>query len=144
MQPTLPKGFISISDAVALIASDTRANAKVDTKWLVNHIDWVEEAHNFRIPLLKTTDDGKISHIGDTYIQVTTTYDKEVIKKAIRDHYREMVGHEYDAPVTRAVSTVSDEEQSGGAVRPRKTKAIAKEGAVIGTGETIKTNGADL
>lgn len=143
MQPTLRKGFISIADAVKLIASDTRSDAKVDTKWLVQHIDWIEEAHNFRIPLLKTVDGG-VSRIGDTYVEVMTTYDKEVLKKAIRDHYRDMVGHEYDAPATRAMSTVSDEEQSGGAVRPRKSKAIAKEGAVIGTGETIKTNGADL
>ncbi len=126
MQPTLPNGFITIEDAVKLIQSDTRSDAKVDTSWLVKHIDWVEEAHNFRIPLMKTS------------------YDKEVLKKAIRDHYRDMVGHEYDAPITKAVSTVADEEQTGGNVRPRKSKSIAKEGAVIGTGETIKTNGADL
>lgn len=144
MQPTLPNGFITIEDAVKLIQSDTRSDAKVDTSWLVKHIDWVEEAHNFRIPLMKTTSDKKVISIGSKYVEIMTSYDKEVLKKAIRDHYRDMVGREYDAPITKAVSTVADEEQSGGDVRPRKSKSIAKEGAVIGTGETIKTNGADL
>ena len=144
MQPTLPNGFITVEDAVKLIQSDTRSDAKVDTKWLVKHIDWVEEAHNFRIPLMKTTSDKKVVNIGSKYVPVMTSYDKEVLKKAIRDHYRDMVGHEYDAPITKSVSTVADEEQTGGNVRPRKSKSIAKEGAVIGTGETIKTNGADL
>lgn len=144
MQPTLPKGFISVEEAVKLIQSDSRSDAKVDTKWLVGHIDWIEEAHNFRIPLMKTTSDKKVVGIGSRYVSIMTSYEKEFLKKAIRDHYRDMVGHEYDVPVTKAVSTVADEEQSGGAVRPRKSKSIAKEGAVIGTGETITTNGADL
>ena len=144
MQPTLPNGFITIEDAVKLIQSDTRSDAKVDTSWLVNHIDWVEEAHNFRIPLMKTTSDKRVISIGSKYVEIMTSYDKEVLKKAIRDHYRDVMGREYDAPITKAVSTVADEEQTGGDVRPRKSKSIAKEGAVIGTGETIKTNGADL
>lgn len=144
MQPTLPKDFIPLEEAVALINSDSRTDAKVNTKWMVKHIDWIEEAHNFRIPLMKTTSDKRVESIGNKYVQIVTSYEKELLKKTIRDHYRDMVGHEYDAPVTKAVSTVSDEEQSGGAVRPRRSKSIAKEGAVIGTGETITTNGADL
>lgn len=144
MQPTLPNGFISIEDAVKLIQSDTRSDAKVDTKWLVSHIDWIEEAHNFRIPLMKTVAGKGAQTIGSKYVQITTSYEKEYLKKAIRDHYKDMVGHEYDAPVVRAVSSVADEEQSGGAVRPRKSKPIAKEGTVIGSGETVTTNGADL
>ena len=144
MQPTLPKDFMSLEEAVALINSDSRSDAKVDTKWMVKHIDWIEEAHNFQIPLMKTTSDKRVEPIGKKYVQIVTSYDKELLKKTIRDHYRDMVGHEYDAPVTKAVSTVADEEQSGGAVRPRRSKSIAKEGAVIGSGETITTNGADL
>lgn len=144
MQPTLPKDFMSLEEAVALINSDSRSDAKVDTKWMVKHIDWIEEAHNFQIPLMKTTSDKRVESIGKKYVQIVTSYDKELLKKTIRDHYRDMVGREYDAPVTKAVSTVADEEQSGGAVRPRRSKSIAKEGAVIGSGETITTNGADL
>lgn len=143
MQPALPKGFISIDEAVELINSDTRANAKVDTSWLVHHIDWIEEAHNFRIPLLKTTTDKKVVRCGSKFVQVLTSYDKEVLKRAIRNHYRDMVGHEYEAQKVRAVSSVVDDEVSSGA-RPRRSKPIAKEGQAIGTGETITTNGANL
>ena len=144
MQPTLPNGFITIEDAAQLIHSDTRSDAKVDTKWLVSHIDWIEEAHNFRIPLMKTVEGKGAVGIGSKYVTITTSYEKEFLKKVIRDHYRDMVGHEYNAPIVKAVSSVADEEQSGGNVRPRKSKPIAKEGAVIGSGETITTNGADL
>lgn len=143
MQPTLPKGFISIQEAVELINSDTRANAKVDTKWLVSHIDWIEVAHNFRIPLLKTTANKEIEKIGSKYVEIRDAYDRETMKRAIRDHYRDMVGREYAAPTVRAVSSVVDDEVAGGA-RPRKSKPIAKEGQTIGTGETITTNGANL
>lgn len=143
MQPTLPKGFISIQEAVTLINSDTRSDAKVDTKWLVSHIDWIEEAHNFRIPLMKTTSDKKVVKIGSKYVEIRDAYDRETMKRAIRDHYRDMVGHEYEAPKVRAVSSVVDDEVAAGA-RPRKSKSIAKEGQTIGTGETITTNGANL
>lgn len=143
MQPTLPKGFISIDEAVALINSDTRADAKVDTKWLVSHVDWIEEAHNFRIPLLKTTADKKIAKVGSKYVQILSAYDKEVLKRAIRNHYRDLVGHEFSKENVRAVSSVVDDEVSSGA-RPRRSKPIAKEGQTIGTGETIVTNGANL
>lgn len=143
MQPTLPKGFISIQEAVTLINSDTRSDAKVDTKWLVEHIDWIEDKHNFRIPLMKTTSDKKVVKIGSKYVEIRDAYDREALKRAIRDHYRDMVGHEYAAQNVRAVSSVADDEVGSG-VRPRKAKPIAKEGQTIGTGETITTNGANL
>lgn len=145
MQPALPKGFISIDDAIELINSDTRSNAKVDTKWLVRHIDWIEEAHNFNIPLVKPDPKSKrgITVVGWKSVQILNSYDKEVMKRAIRNHYRDMVGREYEAPSVRAVSSVADDEVSTG-VRPRRAKPIAKEGQTIGTGETITTNGANL
>lgn len=143
MQPALPKGFISIDDAVALINSDSRSDAKVDTKWLVRHIDWIEEAHNFRIPLMKTDTKKNVVPCGSKFVQIMNSYDKEVMKRCIRNHYRDMVGHEYEAPAVQAISSVVDDEVASGA-RPRRAKPIAKVGATIGTGETITTNGADL
>lgn len=143
MQPATRPGFLSLEDAVALINSDSRSDAKVDTKWLVSHIDWIEEAHNFRIPLLKTTSDKRIVPCGSKYVEVTGGYEKETLKRTIRNHYRDMVGHEYDAPKVHAVSSVVDDEVASGA-RPRRSKPIAKEGQAIGTGETITTNGANL
>ena len=158
MQPALPKGFISIDDAVALINSDTRSDAKVDTKWLVRHIDWIEEAHNFRIPVVRFATKEEIEaarkahpgrrpnglvNLGSKYVQVLTSFEKELLKKTIRDHYREMAGREYAEETTRGISTVMDEE-TGGSERPRKTKkTIAKEGETIGTGSSRTTNSAD-
>lgn len=143
MQPKLPNGFITIEEAEVLIASDSRSDAKVDTKYLVSHLDWIEEMHNFRIPLMKTVD-GKHVANGSKYVEIRNTYEKEAIKRAIRDHYKSMVGYDYDASIVRSVSTVADEEETGGNVTPRRRKPIAKEGAIIGTGETTTTNGADL
>lgn len=144
MQPTLPKDFLTLEQAAELIRSDSRSDAKVDTKWLVLHLDWIEEKHNFNIPLMKTTSDKKVVKTGHKYVEIVTSYDREFLKKVIRDHYRDMVGHEYEAKNVRSTSTVADEEDGGGNVRPRARKPIAKAGAVIGTGETVTTNGADL
>ena len=144
MQPTLPKDFLTLEQAAELIRSDSRSDAKVDTKWLVLHLDWIEEKHNFNIPLMKTTSDKKVVKTGHKYVEIVTSYDREFLKKVIRDHYRDMVGHEYEAKNVRSTSTVADEEDGGGNVHPRARKPIAKAGAVIGTGETVTTNGADL
>lgn len=154
----LPNGFISVDDAVALINSDKRDDAKVDTQWLAGHIDWIEEAHNFRIPIVRFATKAEIDaqmkatpgrrpngliNLGSKYVQINTSFEKELLKKAIRDHYREMAGREYEQETTRGISTVMDEE-TGGSERPRKTKrTIAKEGETIGTGGSRTTNSAD-
>lgn len=143
MQPRLPKDFLSLQQAAELINSDSRSNAKVDTKWMVNRLDWIEENHNFNIPLMKTLPDGRTVKCGHKYVEIITSYDREFLKKVIRDHYRDMVGREFEAKEVRSTSTIADEEDGGGNVRPRSRKPIAKAGQTI-TGETMTTNGADL
>lgn len=154
----LPNGFISVSDAVALINSDTRDDAKVDTQYLVGHIDWIEEYHNFRIPVVRFATKEEIEaqmraypgrrpnglvNLGSKYVQISTSYEKELLKKTIRDHYRDMAGREYGKGNTRGISTVMDEE-TGSNERPRRTKkTIAKEGETIGAGSSRTTNSAD-
>lgn len=143
----LPNGFISVEDAVALINSDTRSDAKVDTQYLVGHIDWIQEKQNFRIPLMKTVEKNgmkTVEHMGSKNVFISTSYEKELLKKTIKEHYREMAGKEYITSNVRSVTSVADEETSGGSVRPRASKkSIAKEGAVIGEGSSITTNSAD-
>lgn len=154
----LPNGFISVNDAVALINSDKRDDAKVDTQWLAGHIDWIEEAHNFRIPIVRFATKEEIEaamkahpgrrpngliRLGSKYVEIRTSFEKELLKKTIRDHYKEMAGREYAESTTRGISTVMDEE-TGGSERPRRTKkTIAKEGETIGTGSSRTTNSAD-
>lgn len=149
----LSPGFTSIDDAVELIKSDSRENPVVDMDYLVAHVVWIEANHNFRIPRVRRlsadeiyrTKRGKIveyEQTGDTYVHVATNFEKELLKKTILDKYRELVGHEYRELGVRARSTVADDAQGKAAVQPRNnSKPIAKEGAVIGGGETVTSNG---
>lgn len=151
----LSPGFSTIDDAVALIKSDTRENPVVDMDYIVNKTVWIETNHNFRIPKVRRlkpeevyrTKRGKVieyEHIGDCYVYIATNFEKELLKKTILDKYRELVGHEYKEAGVRAMSTVADDAQGRDAVQPRANKPIAKEGAYIGSGETVTSNGENL
>lgn len=152
----LSPGFKTIDDAVALIKSDTRANPVVDMDYLISHIVWIETSHNFRIPKIRrlkpeeirTTKRGKVieyDNIGDVYVYVATNFEKELLKKTILDKFKELVGRDYREAGVKARSTVADDAEGRAAVQPRaNSKPIAKEGAVIGGGETINSNGEGL
>lgn len=156
MSPTnLAPGFISVDDAVALIKSDTRSNPVVDMDYIVSRINWIEVNHNFRIPKIRRlkadeiyrTKRGKIVEyetIGEANVSIMTNFDKELLKKTIRDKYRELVGHEYKEKITRGISTVADDAEGRQAVQPRANKPIAKEGDSIGDHGITTTNGAGL
>ena len=155
---SLPNGFITVDEAVKLINTNTFDKPTVDIKYLVGHLDWIELAHNFRIPkarlitkeeyaeLIKRYPGRKPSElvkVGSENVMLRTSYDVELLKKTIRDNWRECTGHEYRKGATRGITTVIDEEK-GSDVKPRSTKnTIAKEGAVIGSGSTVSTNSAD-
>lgn len=151
----LNPGFITMDDAVKLINSDTRENPVVDMDYLVSHTVWIEPNHNFRIPKIRRltpeeiyrTKRGKTveyENIGDVYVAINTNYEKELLKKTILDKFKELVGHEYKEIGVRARSTVADDAQGKAAVQPRVNKPIAKEGAIIGEGTTITSNGEGI
>lgn len=159
MNPTnnqLSPGFSTVDEAVELIKSDTKENPVVDMDYLIGHTIWIEASHNFRIPKIRRlkpdeirrTRRGKIIEyetIGEVNVYIATNFEKELLKKTIFDKYRELVGHEYRVADVRARSTVADDAQGKAAVQPRaNAKPIAKEGAVIGGGETINSNGDGL
>ena len=157
MQPNtnLPPGYMPVEDAVKIIQSDTRENPVVDMDYIVNKTIWIETNHGFRIPKVRRlkpeevyrTKRGKIieyEHTGDINVFIETNYQKELLKKTIFDKFRELVGHEYKEAGVRAMSTVADDAQGRDAVRPRANKPIAKEGANIGGGETVTSNGEGL
>lgn len=158
---SLPNGFITVEDAVELIKTNTFEKPTVDIKYLVGHLDWVEVAHNFRIPrvrlvtkeeyaeLLKKFPSrqgrrpSELTRVSDENVTLRTSYEVELLKKTIRDNYREITGHGYNKSNTRGITTVIDEEKGTDAA-PRATKnTIAKEGSVIGSGSTVSTNSAD-
>lgn len=157
---SLPNGFITVEDAVELIKTNKFDKPTVNIYYLVSHLDWVEVAHNFRIPrvrlvtkeeyaeLRKRVPDrryhpSQFTRISDEYVMLRTSYEVELLKKTIRDNYREITGHGYNKSNTRGITTVIDEEKGTNAA-PRATKnTIAKEGSVIGSGSTMSTNSAD-
>lgn len=155
---SLPNGFITVEDAVDLIKTNTFEKPTVDIKYLVGHLDWVEVAHNFRIPKVRlvTKDEyaellkkfpgrrpSELTSVSDENVTLRTSYEVELLKKTIRDNYRDITGHAYNKANTRGITTVIDEEKGTDAA-PRATKnTIAKEGSVIGSGSTVSTNSAD-
>lgn len=151
----IPTGFISVDEAVDLINSDTRKDPVVDMDYLVAHLNWIETGGNVRIPKIRAlgkdeiykTKRGKLvqfEHTGDVYVQVLTAFDRELLRKTIRDKYAELTHKEYKEITTRAKSTVADDAEGKEAVRPRANKPIAKEGASIGSGEVMTSNGDGL
>lgn len=152
----LAPGFITIDQAVELIKSDSRDNPTIDMDYISSHTVWIEVNQNFRIPKVRKlkpeevrrTKYGKIKdeeHIGDVYVAITTNYERELLKKTIFDKFREMTGKEYKELGVRARSTVADDAQGKAAVQPRvNAKPIAKEGAIIGEGTTMDTNGQNI
>lgn len=158
MEQSLPNGFITVEAAAELINTNTYDKPTVDIRWLVGHMDWIEEQHNFRIPKVRliTKDEyqkyvdehhgrrpSELVQLGSVFVGILTSYEKEFLKKAIRDNYRSIVGRDYQQQTTRGITTVKDEE-TGGSERPRATKkTIAKEGEVIGSSKSTTTNSAD-
>lgn len=152
---SLPPGHSSVEEAVALIKTDTRQNPVVDMDYIAHKAIWIEPNRNFRIPLVKRLPKDKIyrtrrgktieyERTGSMTVKVNTNFDKELLKKTIYDKYRELVGREYQQINVRAMSTVADDAQGKEAVRPRRNKPIAKEGANIGDGTTMTSNGEGL
>lgn len=152
----LAPGFVTVDQAMELIKSDTRENPVVDMDYLVSRLKWVETSHNFRIPKIRRlspeevhrTKRGKVveyENTGNVYIYIATNFEKELVRKTILDKFRELVGHEYREQTIKARSTVADDAQGKAAVQPRNnTKPIAKEGAEIGGGAVITSNGDGL
>lgn len=154
----LPNGFIEVEEAVKLIKTNTYNEPTVDINYLAHHLDWVELSHNFRIPKVRliTKEEyvdlqkkypgrrpSQLVSVGNENITLRTAYEVELIKQTIRDNYKETSGHAYNPKVTRGITTVVDQE-AGTDVAPRATKrTIAKDGDVIGTGNTSTTNSAD-
>lgn len=157
MTPTnnLAPGFITVDEACELIKSDTDEKPVVDMDYLAAHDNWIEVAHNFRIPKIRRLNKdeiyrnkrGKIvefEHTGDAYVYIATAFEAELLKKTIHDKFRELTGKEFQSVGVQARSTVADDAQGRNAVRPRANTPIAKEGTTIGDGTVQSTNGEGL
>lgn len=129
----LPKGFISVDDAIKLIESDTRQNPVVDIDRMIRNFTYIEVDHNFNIFLLDRDKDGKIIKIGETPTHFFNNYDVERFKHALTSHYRELSGREFEENITRSLSTTIDDANPAGHI-VKQEKPMTQSGEFLGSG----------
>jgi len=147
MDNNLPTGFIPVEEAIKLINEDSRADAKVDTKFLLAGLPYLRVGGTYNIRMMKHVD-GSAKYSGEKFVQIASEYERAMLEHAIVEHYKAMSGNvnfQYDsehAP-TRSLSTaVDDEENPTGRVVKQK-KPMTKAGDDIADHGVTKTNGAD-
>lgn len=142
MQPQngqLSPGFIKVEDAINLIKQDTRDNATLDLDWMTKNIHYINENKNFRIPLMKSDANKIAHHDGSTYVYIKDSYEKEMLRHAIRTAFRERTGRDINPEgTTHNKTTVYDPEHNtlsqGGAIQTNPNPTT-KLGDNLGNGE---------
>ncbi len=132
---TLPNGFISVPDAIALINSDTRSDAKVDIQRMLNNLPYLKVGGNFTIFKLKHKD-GRVVDDGVTYVQIVNDFDRVSLAKAIQDHYTELSGQMIDPTaigIRSMTTTIDDDDAQSGRVRKNEAP-MTKTGDSLGSG----------
>lgn len=111
-----PTGFISLTDAIALISAGTRSHPTVDTDYLIDHVHWLRPGRNFRIPIMRLNEEARrYDKPGSVYVPIQSEYDKVTLEKAIRDQFRKLVGHDYDdSKQLRNLTTAVTDAENGG------------------------------
>lgn len=124
MDKTLPNGFISVEEAIALIQADSRKDATVDIAFLVKNLPWLEKNHNYTIKLLRH-EGGKIVDNGIKYVAIENDYQKEMLKHAITQHYKDLSGREIDPDTIgiRKITTAIEDDNPQGRPTINKTSS---------------------
>lgn len=122
MDKTLPNGFISVEEAIALIQADSRKDATVDIAFLVKNLPWLEKNHNYTIKLLRH-EGGKVVDNGIKYVAIENDYQKEMLKHAITQHYKDLSGREIDPDTIgiRKITTAIEDNNPQGRPTINKT-----------------------
>lgn len=132
----LPKGFITVAEAIKLIESDTRDNAKVDTAFLVRNIPYMREGGNFNIRKLKH-ENNRVVRDGSVFVVLETEYDKVTLEHAILEHYKQVTGRvaRPEEMGIKDVSTIVDsQDPESGRIR-KNQNPLSKYGEDLGSGE---------
>lgn len=147
MDNNLPKGFISVEDAIKLINEDSRTDAKVDIKFLVKGLPYLRVGGTYNIRL-KKHDNGKARYDGEKFVLIASEYERAMLEHAIVEHYKVASGNfdfQYDtenAP-TRSLSTAVDDEENPSGRIVKQKKPMTKKGEDITDHGITKTNGAE-
>lgn len=156
MQPQngqLSKGFIPVEQAIALIKKDERDEAAVDLSYMANNINYIQEGKNFRIPLARNATEEDIKSfmarfpgrrpspiviVGSVYVYIATAYEKEILRQAIREAFKERTNREIAAEgKVYNKTTVQDDEHNTGARLMKNPNPTTKAGDDLGRGETL-------
>ena len=132
----LPVGCISVDEAIKLINSDTRTDAKVDTEFLLRNLPYLRPDGTYTIKKLRT-ENGRLIEDGNTTAIVRTEYEKTILEHAIVEHYKKMTTRQDFDPDTiglRSITTTVDEETNIGAHLMRNKKPLIKPGEDLGSG----------
>ena len=137
----IPLGFISVEEAIKLIESDTRTNAKVNVSFLLRNLPFLRVDGNYTIKKLKH-ENGKVVPDGESFVHIDSDYHRAMLEHAIVEHYKQVTGREID-PNTIGLRTmttaVDDEENPGGrVVRNKKSKTKMGDAIVSGVTQNVE------
>ena len=128
---------MTIEEAIKLIESDTRKDAKVDTSFLLRNLPYLRTDGNYTIKKLRhDKETGRVVGNGEVFVMITSDYEKEMLKHAIVEHYRNVTGRTIDPDNIglRSLTTTVDEETNLGAAIINNDKPTIKPGEDLGTG----------
>ena len=136
----LPNGFIEVADAIKLIESDTRSDAKVDTAFLLSNLPYLRVDGNYNIKKLKH-EGGKVVEDGEVYVMIRSEYEKAMLEHAITEHYKNVTGRVVDPEKIglRSITTAVDDEKNANGYLMANDKPMIKAGddIVSGVNQTI-------
>lgn len=142
MQNTnLPNGFIPVMDAIKLIESDSRTDAKVDTAFLLRNLPYLRVDGNYNIKKLKH-ENGKVVEDGEVYVMVASEYERAMLEHAITEHYKNVTGRVVDPGQIglRSITTAVDDEKNANGYLMNNDKPMIKAGEdlVSGVNQSVK------
>lgn len=136
----LPNGFITVADAIKLIESDSRSDAKVDTAFLLSNLPYLRVDGNYNIKKLKH-ENGKVVEDGNVFVTISSEYDKAMLEHAITEHYKNVTGRIVDPEKIglRSITTTVDDEKNANGYLMANDKPMIKAGddIVSGVNQTI-------
>lgn len=140
MNNNLPAGFISVDEAIKLIESDTRTNAKVDASFLLRNLPFLRVDGNYNIKKVKH-ENGKVVEDGEAFVHIDSDYHRSMLEHAIVEHYKQASGRDIDPETIgiRRLSTEVDDEKNpqGRIVANKKSKTKVGDNLVSGLTQNV-------
>lgn len=137
----IPMGFITVEEAIKLIESDTRSNAKVDISFLLRNLPFLRVDGNYTIKKLKH-EKGKVVPGGEAFVHIDSDYRRAMLEHAIVEHYKQSTGRDIDPEsigLKKLTTAVDDEENPAGRViKNKKSKTKIGDSIVSGVTQNVE------